>query len=98
MTAQAFYDVPVGVSTKELKEIAGKPAAIHKKDNITEYEYVERFNNGARTTLERHYYFVIKEDKVVSRRVEQVSPPPYSINSYDLQTSFSKEKEENLSN
>lgn len=91
MTMQAFYEVPTGTSSAHLKEIAGTPAAVHKKGDTIEYEYVERFKNGARTTLERHYYFVIRDDKVVNRRVEQISPPPYSINSYDLQTSFSEE-------
>lgn len=91
MTMQSFYEVPTGASSSELKQIAGSPAAIHKKDELIEYEYVERFKNGPRTTLERHYYFVIKDDKVIGRRVEQITPPPYSINSYDLQTSFSEE-------
>ncbi|MGD2168856.1 MAG: hypothetical protein PVI40_01280 [Chlamydiota bacterium] len=93
MTMQAFYDIPTGTTVQELKQTAGRPYAIHKKDEVEEYEYVERFQNGNRTILERHYFFIVKENQVIQKRVEQINPPPYSINSYDLQTTYSEEDE-----
>lgn len=87
MTMNSFYEIPVGASKDEVVVAAGKPFAIHKKeDGSVEYEYVERFNLGSRSLNERHYYILIKDGRVVSKRVEQTSPPPYTFDSYEMQT------------
>lgn len=89
MTIDSFHEVAVGDTPQELLEISGKPYAIHKKaDGSEEYEYIERIKAGGRNLEERHYYFLVKEGKVVSKRVEQRSPPPYNFDSYEMQTTF----------
>jgi len=87
MTHQAFFDIPIGSSKKEVITIIGEPYAIHKKeDGSVEYEYIERFKVGGRETEEKHYFLLIKDGKVASKRVEQSSPPPYIFDSYEMQT------------
>ncbi len=87
MTISSFYDIPVGATQEEVMETAGKPYAIHKKsDGSVEYEYIERFQAGSRNINERHYYLLIKDGKVVAKRVKQESPPPYTFDSYEMQT------------
>ena len=87
MTNQAFFDIPLGSSQNEVVATAGEPYAIHKKEDGTEeYEYIERFKVGGRDTEERHYFLLIKDGKVVSKRVHQSSPPPYIFDSYEMQT------------
>lgn len=94
MTNQAFFDIPIGSSQTEVVAAAGEPYAIHTKDDGSiEYEYIERIKVGARDTQERHYYLLIKNGKVVSKRVDQSSPPPYIFDSYEMQTTQKSESE-----
>lgn len=87
VTMQSFYEIPIGASESEVVTTAGKPYAIHKKeDGSVEYEYIERFKVGDRYTEERHFFLLIKDGKVVSKRTQQMSPRPYSFDSYDMQT------------
>lgn len=87
VTMQSFYEIPVGASTSEVIASAGEPYAIHKKeDGALEYEYIERFKVGDRYTEERHFFLLIKDGKVVSKRTTQMSPTPYTFDSYDMQT------------
>jgi len=89
MTMDSFYDIPVGSTQEELKKEAGAPYEINDKgDGEVEYVYIEKLNMGRRIVEERHYYFTLKNGKIVSKRVKERTPPPYSINSYDLQTSY----------
>jgi hypothetical protein len=94
MTNQAFFDIPIGTSQKEVVASAGEPYAIHKKeDGSTEFEYIERVKIGGRNAQTRRYYLVIKDGKVVSKRVEQSSPPPYLFDSYEMQTTQTADPE-----
>lgn len=87
MTMNSFYDIPVGASKEEVLAAAGKPFAIRNlEDGSVEYEYIERFKAGGRNINERHYIIVMKDGKVVSKRVKQDSPPPYTFDSYEMQT------------
>lgn len=87
VTMQSFYEIPVGSSISEVIATAGEPYAIHKGENGSiEYEYIERFKVGGRYTEERHFFLVIKDGKVVSKRMTQTSPTPYTFDSYDMQT------------
>lgn len=87
MTMNSFHEIPVGASQEEVISSAGEPYNTRKLDDgSVEYEYIERFKAGGRNINERHYFIVMKEGKVVSKRVGQVSPLPYGFDSYDMQT------------
>lgn len=87
MSLDAFQDVSIGTSAPDVVAALGKPYAVHKRpDGAVEYEYIERFQAGGRTINERHYYLLMKEGKVVSKRVSQGSPNPYGFDSYEMQT------------
>lgn len=88
MTAESFSDIPIGTSKEELKKVAGSPYRVKKKKNGDEvYEYVEKFKIGDRTLTERHYYLIVREGRVVEKKVDTDSPPPFATDSYDMQTS-----------
>lgn len=94
MTNQAFFDIPIGSKESDVIATAGEPYAIHHKaDGSVEYEYIERFKVGGRDTQERHYFLLIKDGKVVSKRVDQSSPPPYIFDSYEMQTTQTGESD-----
>ena len=87
VTMNSFYDVPVGASQEEVVAMVGEP--VSKKnlpDGSCEYEYVERFSAGGRTLNERFYIIVIKDGKVISKKIKQESPNPYGFDSYEMQT------------
>jgi len=87
VTMDSFQDVPVGASSSEVVEMLGEPYAIHKKsDGAMEYEYIERLSAGSRDFRERHYFLLLKDDRVVSRRVQFGAPAPYHFDSYEMQT------------
>ncbi|MDE3055638.1 MAG: hypothetical protein KGI80_02960 [Verrucomicrobiota bacterium] len=101
MTMNTFYDIPIGSSSWEVEEQVGKPYAVHRIDDCTEeYEYIERIRISAVEQEERHYFLIIKEGKVISKRVEGSSTPRRFYDSYDMQTTESnpsqKEAEEEV--
>jgi hypothetical protein len=86
-TMASFHEIPIGASTTEVEGTAGKPYAIHHKDDgAVEYEYIERIKVGDRNNEIRRYFLIIKNGKVVSKRVEGSSPPAFEFDSYDMQT------------
>ncbi|MBI3901164.1 MAG: hypothetical protein HY324_03315 [Chlamydiia bacterium] len=87
MTLNSFHEIPLGTASTEVVSSAGEPYAIHKKeDGAMEYEYIEKIRYSSIQWEERRYYLLIKDGKVVSKRVEQSSAPPYIYDSYDMQT------------
>ncbi len=87
VSLNTFQDVSIGTSQPDVVTALGKPYAVHKKaDGTIEYEYIERFQTGGRTINERHYFIIMKDGRVVSKRVSQSSPNPYGFDSYDMQT------------
>lgn len=87
MTMNSFSDIPIGSSSADVVIHYGQPSHIHKKgDGCVEYEYVERIKAGGRNIEERRYILVIKDGKVVSKEIKQSSPPPYTFDSYEMQT------------
>lgn len=84
---EAFYEIDLAATTPQVIEALGQPYAVHKKgDGAVEYEYVERVKIGARYAEERHYFILIKDGVVISKRVKQSSPLPYGFDSYEMQT------------
>lgn len=89
----SFYDVPIGTTQEELVAEAGSPVAVRKfPDGSVEYKYIERFKVGARVINERHYFVLIQDGRVVSKRILEVSPSSFGYDSYQMQTT---KKDEN---
>lgn len=87
VTMEAFAMIDHSSKTPEVIASLGKPYAIHKLNNGTiEYEYIERIQVGARLTQERHYFITFKDGQVIKKRVSESSPPPYYLDSYEMQT------------
>ena len=87
VTMDAFYEIELSTTTPQVVAVLGTPYAIHNKgDGAVEYEYIERIKIGGRDAEERHYFILIKDGHVVSKRVKQSSPLPYGFDSYDMQT------------
>ena len=87
MTMQSFADVPIGSTEKQVIAAAGTPDTIREHpDGTVEYEYVERIKAGSRDIETRYYIFVIKDDKVTSKKIKQSSPAPYDFDSFEMQT------------
>lgn len=87
MTLNSFHEIPLGTTSTEVVSSAGEPYAVHNnEDGSIEYEYIERIRYSPIQWQERRYYLLIKDGKVVSKRVENSSTPPYHYDSYDMQT------------
>ena len=87
LTQCAFYEIPLGASSEEVMRTIGEPYAIHKKeDGSIEYEYIEYLKVGGRNLQERHYFLLIQDGKVASKREENFLPPPFLFDSYEMQT------------
>ena len=89
MTMDSFYEVPTGTKKAALIKEMGKPYAIHQKGpNEEEYEYIEKVTMGQRVVSERHYYFLIRNGVVVSKRMEEQEPLMLDRNAIDIQSSM----------
>ncbi len=84
-----YQDVSLGFTAADLEERFGKPYATHSKSNgAVEYEYIERITAAGRVLVLRHYFFVIQDGKVTSKRMMTDKEVPLDDrNSFDLQTS-----------
>jgi hypothetical protein len=80
MTRQTFADVDIGEPILQVEEKVGKPFAIRKNsDGTQEYEYIERISLGTEVVEEYHYYLVINNGQVVSKRLNQDRPPAFDL-------------------
>jgi hypothetical protein len=98
MTTENYSEIDVGMSVQDLKNQVGEPYSIKQyNDGVKEYEYIERLVVPDRTVETRHYFFIIKDEVVVSKRMEQEDyyKPLLERNAYDLQTSYNNDKESN---
>jgi hypothetical protein len=87
ITMGLFCEIDLCTTTPQVVEIMGKPYAIYEMtDGYVEYEYIERINIGAREAEERHYFILMKDGLVVSKRVRQGVASPLGFDSYEMQT------------
>ena len=87
VTIDSFYEIDLCTKTTQVVAHLGKPYAIHHLDDgCVEYEYIERIKIGARDAEERHYFIMMKDGEVISKRVEASIPLPYTFDSYEMQT------------
>lgn len=87
VTMDCFYEIDLCTTTAQVVALLGKPYAVREMDDgFVEYEYIERIKIGARDAEERHYFILMKDGLVVSKRVKQSSPTPFGFDSYEMQT------------
>lgn len=80
MTRKNFEDVQVGSSMTDVQKRVGSPYAVRKGANGTEeYEYIERFYLNDEVIEENHYILVVKNGQVVSKRLNDKTPPSYDL-------------------
>lgn len=80
MTKETFENIDLGTPADQVISDAGKPYAIYSlADSKEEYEYIERINMGNRVVMENHYFLIISNGQVVSKRVKVEQPPAFNI-------------------
>lgn len=80
MTHNSYDTLKTGTPVSELTAQAGKPYAIHvKEDGSEEYEYIERIDNGVSVIAENHYFIVVREGEVVGKYMTRETPPAYDL-------------------
>lgn len=78
MTRQNFDEIQVGSSVKQIETQVGKPFAVYGHGTgAWEYEYIERISMGEEVIEENHYFLIVKDGKVVSKRLNTEHPPAY---------------------
>jgi hypothetical protein len=89
LSSEKFLEVSVGTSVDDLEKKLGKPYSIKNLCNgEIEYTYIQKDDFGARGVLEeRHYIFIIKNNKVIRTDEKILNRPAYDEpNSYEMQT------------
>lgn len=70
MTNESYNMIQLGTPVTELSSEVGRPYAIHNKEGgIQEYEYIERIRNDRSLVGENHYFLIVKEGRVVGKRM-----------------------------
>ncbi len=94
MSTCAFYEVSVGSTQEELVSTLGKPYRIRtNKEGDTVYEYIEKIapvlyhvSSGASVATVTHYSYVLRDGRVIDKKVRVETPPAWRGDSYDLET------------
>ncbi len=88
----SFDNVQMGSSIADFEKQVGSPYRIQKRsDGSLDYEYIERIFMGEEVIEENHYYLLVKNGRIVAKRMNQEIPPAYDLiyeadpNNTDLQ-------------
>lgn len=80
MTYESFEDIQVGTPIKSVQKNSGRPYSIHVKGpEKEEYEYIEKIDISSGITYENHYYLMVVDGVVISKRAERARPPSYDF-------------------
>jgi outer membrane protein assembly factor BamE (lipoprotein component of BamABCDE complex) len=80
MTYAEYAELPVGTTVTEVETKIGQPYAVRKqKDGTEEYEYIERIDSGNNIVAENHYFLIVREGKVIGKRMNRQKPPAYDL-------------------
>ena len=87
MTAQLFQEISIGELSSDLIKIAGKPNSIENiNHNEKIYTYIENIFMGQRLIEQRHYSFIIKDNRVEGKSSKIETMPLFQQpNSFELQ-------------
>lgn len=80
MTDRSFCEIDIGVSIDSIQCQVGDPYAICiREDGAEEYQYIERIDLGNGIVMEKHYFILIRDGKVISKRLVRRVPPSYNL-------------------
>ncbi|MBM3208293.1 MAG: hypothetical protein FJZ57_06805 [Chlamydiae bacterium] len=80
ITHERFDSVQVGDPISVIVDEAGEPYAQRKmKNGEIEYEYIENFSRGTVLIYENHYFFLVKDGKIVNKKMVQKQEDPYDL-------------------
>lgn len=81
MSSSEYTSVAVGSEVMSLKSLYGEPSTISKLDNGYEiYEYIQRVSLNRETVEMRRYYFLIKDGKIINKKISSEVKDPEDIN------------------
>ncbi len=85
-TMQEYSEIPIGATKDEVTQLVGEPYRSYTvKNGMEELEYIETIMVGSLVTAQRHYFILLQNGKVVSKRYTQEMTAPYNIDSYHLE-------------
>jgi len=79
MTHSAYDGVQLGTSIAQIQAEIGKPYAIHHKEGVDEYEYIERIDGGNNLVAENHYFLIVEDGVVTGKYMTREQPPAYDL-------------------
>ncbi|HAZ15466.1 MAG: hypothetical protein A2Y28_00785 [Chlamydiae bacterium GWC2_50_10] len=84
MTRGSFDELHLGAPASEVVARVGRPYKVHTlSSGREEYEYIERLSLGKNLVMENHYFLVLVEGRLISKRFSQERPPLYDIIYHD---------------
>lgn len=78
LTECAFGKIAIGDSIDNVVELYGQPFQIFSIGReLYEYEYLERWFIGRESIVQKKYYFLVRDKKILNKRVRTTIPPSY---------------------
>lgn len=75
MNKSNFDQISIGMPVTEVCQLAGEPYRKIKNQPYIDYEYMERFEIGPRTTHQNTYIVTIKDGIVVDKQMKNETTP-----------------------
>jgi hypothetical protein len=79
MTYNDYDNIQLGTPIAQVQQEIGKPYAIHHKDGVDEYEYIERIDTGNNIIAENHYFLIVEDGRVTGKYITRERPPAYDL-------------------
>jgi hypothetical protein len=87
MTLATFTEIDIGDSQEYVIDHYGHPHRVVIFEGGEEYYYNERFRVGHQLLEERVYVLTLRDGRVVSKRVETITPSANEYDHFEIQTS-----------
>lgn len=80
MTHDSFEDIQIGTPIRSVEKHTCRPYSIHVKGpEREEYEYIEKIEISSGNTYENHYFLMVEDGVIVSKRSTRARPPSYDF-------------------
>lgn len=77
-TECAFGKITIGDSIQSVVDLYGQPFQIFSIGReLYEYEYLERWFIGKEAIVQKKYYFLVRDNKIINKRIRTTIPPSY---------------------